>query len=248
MLLGLVVLPLSAVTAADHSSEQAQEIDALRAELAATRAENQELKARLYPKDMQLQSEISMLIRDAADLDDEIDLAGAPPQSWRSSNTCPTRCNGNCWIGTKFADANCTLAETEFVHIQKAVAFKKASLVVPSWDIWHKKEGEAATIRGTIRCPCTKSNDGGNTVAMSMHEASKVIIGQVAAMGIPSDVAESSLGQNGDNLRIKAAYWNAKVAVSVINMLRCWRSKCEIPESGTAELQLGDRFGGGAYC
>jgi len=78
-------------------------------------------------------------------------------------------------------------------------------------------------------------------------EATRAIVGQAAAMGIGIDTSKAAMGMLGSKYRHKAVDWNAKIALSVVKMLKCWKAKCSAT-GASSDLQIASGFGGGTEC
>jgi len=183
--------------------------------------------------------------------DDEIDLVDLGSTEsrnekwWHSPENCPGHCNENCWIAKKTLSSKCGMVADKVISRQ--VKFVGTS-TAPEWiirqGITNRIAGRTRKfVRGTVRCPCHV--DGAR---MTYEEAVRSITGQVSAMGIPADIAEAALGQHGYNGRDRAVYWNLKIALSVVKMLKCWSAKCAAQGSKSANVFNELEYGGGTEC
>ena len=124
---------------------------------------------------------------------------------------------------------SCMLTKKRMKQIERMVDFVGTSSN-PKWAIrmsgrQRGRDGKKR-VRGMVECPCHAS-DG---APLTENEAVKVIVGQVASIGIPNNAAKAALRANGFErngyYRYASVAWNERVALSVMKMVKCWRSKC----------------------
>jgi hypothetical protein len=253
--LGAFALMIALVSAAEiqsATSDQLSTFELLSAENARLKSENVQLKSKneeweskfaALPLDSG-ETLISSFLADEAAEDDELDLADGVSNigKWHSGRKCADRCNANCWIGTDFADKECTLNVAGLKRIENTIKFV-GTMEVPEWQIWHKKSSHSPSrLRGKVHCPCKTR---GRTLTEA--EATRAIVGQAAAMGIGIDTSKAAMGMLGSKYRHKAVDWNAKIALSVVKMLKCWKAKCSAT-GASSDLQIASGFGGGTEC
>jgi len=254
-----VLLAFLASTAAELScSEQA---DAL----AASKAENEQLNslvARLKSEIEQLKSG-AKLVHSLDDLD--VDLSyengwynkfqlvrkGRRHKRRHQPKRCKKgegHCQKRCYVPKERFDKNCKMSDEFTASIEQRVVFngKKES---PAWSIMSgdpKKGRKNMKKLVNVRCPCTGSNGG-----MDQIEATQRIVGEVASIGVPEFVAKAVLREDKD-WRHWGVNWNARIALSVIKMVSCWKKHCSKSSTGTSLLDdlldTSDGWGGGHTC
>jgi len=165
--------------------------------------------------------------------------------TWNSRSfgkTCAGRCLKNCWIPNMVLDAKCHLANSSRVRWIKSQVKFVGTKAHPRWDLY-----AGSTVAAQVSCPCVGSN--GHTLTEA--QATDSIVGQVAAVGIPAGYAAMALGVYGDGRRRSIVEWNARLVLSTLKMVKCWRAACF---GGSHEAQLeqagdvqatGDGFGEG---
>lgn len=251
-----VLLAFLASTAAELScSEQA---DAL----AASKAENEQLNslvARLKSEIEQLKSG-AKLVHSLDDLDVDLSYEHGWYNTFQLVNlTSPTdclrkskfgirkgrrhnrrhqpkawckkgegHCQKKCYVPKERFDKNCKMSDEFTANIEHRVVFngKKES---PAWSIMSgdpKKGRKNMKKLVNVRCPCTGSNGG-----MDQIEATQKIVGEVASIGVPEFVAKAVLREDKD-WRHWGVTWNARIALSVIKMVSCWKKHCSKSSTG----------------
>jgi len=174
-----------------------------------------------------------------------------------SQTNAKTHCQGKCWMNPAHFDKNCSLTPKALTG-EKSKLRQVGTEAEPKWELRGGKDREnKEKLLGTVSCPC--SADG---TPLTEEEAIRRIIGQVAAMGFPDQWVRPMFNQRSIG---KKSYveglWNAKVAVSIVAMLKCWTKKCSGAASAD-EVQLndflkdaagnlldeGNSWGGGAAC
>lgn len=160
------------------------------------------------------------------------------PTNWpkdAAAKTCPgeRRCQDKCFMNPNYFDKQCVIFENGFKQqtdpkFIKPVGTSKS----PSWNLYSYL-GEKL---GTISCPC--SADG---KTLSEMDATRRIVGQVAAMGLPDEwIGKMCEGRRLGRKSWTEAMWNAKVTLSTITMLKCWTKKCSGKSSSTSDVVSAD--------
>jgi len=150
-------------------------------------------------------------------------------------------CNKKCSTNVAMIDENCKMTEEAYVGIPSRIK-QVGTDRSPKWNIVDDQGG----LLGTVSCPC----NGADGTTLTEEDAIKVIVGQVAAMGMP---AAWKARLCAPQQKYWPSMWNGKVTISAIVMLKCWHKKCAGGGGGFLSiddllLDDADSFGGGSEC
>jgi regulator of replication initiation timing len=131
---------------------------------------------------------------------------------------CHNCCQNKCWLPTNQYAQSCAVTDTEYeAQARLTLGDFTSSAAGGTWYL----RGPNNLLLGKVTCPCPKKQ--GET--LTEYQAEKIIIGQVAAIGLPQFIAEKMQSHH-----IAGAKWNSKVAISVLAMLKCWKQNCAAAE------------------
>jgi len=176
----------------------------------------------------------------------------------KGRRTCPGRCQGKCSMPPNWWDAACKMKKAPFKWQTSPKRIKQVGTAEhPKWSLIGNNLKGNPTVLGSVSCPC---NTGGKV--MTEDDAIRTIVGQVAAIGIPHEWLGQMCKKLSKGLTANIeSWWNAKVTLSTIRMLKCWKRRCSgaaaaANNDASAHGQLSElledaadnAFGGGAMC
>jgi len=240
-----------AVRAADV--DQYSEIERLRAEVASLRAMNGHLLAKteaLQSQNNDLRAQLVMPVAEndeALDLRDEMmdesmvaTLGLAKPKAkddCRGGTSPSEHCQENCEI--RNLEADCSISTENLEKIQNRLKFTGTS-DHPKWSFNYSTSERGVTPPDlhevTVECPCSAAD--GDT--LNQTTALRYILGQVAAVGVPKEIADRVAADE-----TRADGFMMQMGYAVTKMISCWDTKCKGSQSFDL-LETG--WGGGATC
>lgn len=160
------------------------------------------------------------------------------PQRSRTCSSAATHCRGDCnipktWVGTHrwnngrdmpLFGADCALSPEVYNHIKERVASVGSSRWEVDWNTVDAQQRVLSKQKITVHCPCHAARGG----RLDAETALRLIIGQVAATGVPRDLARqiASGHMRGDTFIMR-------LALATTKMFTCWQQACSTSLTGS---------------